>query len=147
MKKLPNYFVLYCKFVREHYHVFHQLMLTFFPLIFGAILSGTEKGIDGHGALGTSHNELTYAVLDVIKNIGDTLFGFYLFFGLSKDVAEISAFITYSCGITLVFYFLFFALIELSWLRHRLNGLTTQEITNKMERERNTPRVKDENDY
>lgn len=149
MKKLPNYFVLYCKFLKEYYHVYYQLMLTFFPFVLGAILDRNYKDtIVGVGyAFGKTENDIIFGFLDFIEVVGAKILDFYLYFGLSKDVANLCGLITYSCGITLLFYFIFFFLLELYLLKYRLKGLTTQEIIELKKIQRLKSSIKDKNDY
>ncbi len=135
MKKLPNYGMLYLRFLKA---TFDLRLFIALPLIQFVLLM-----VFGSPSKNTDYFSIVHFVEMICKGFGD----FYMLIGIPNNIAEISAFVSYVIFTYLVFIGFLFIILELRYLRWRLQGYSTQEIDEILEKKRALKNIKNKDDY
>jgi hypothetical protein len=135
MKKLPNYGMLYLRFLKT---TFDLRLVLFFPLIQFVILM-----VFGSPSKNTDYFSVANHLMMFLKSIGD----FYMLIGIPYNIAVISAYVSYVVFTYLIFMGFLFIILELRYLRWRLKGYSTQEIDEILEKRRAEKNIKNKDDY
>lgn len=151
MAKLPNYGILYLRYLKSTFSLYAYIFITFAPFIIGALLQNGEKGFNGYGAGGTGNNDFYFSFLSKLEYIGKHIENLVVYFqgilNFSNDIAWIACLFIYSIVIYNILFFTLFCITELTYLKQRLRGLNTQEIQEENRINRLKEHIKHKDDY